>query len=297
MPALAGHVARRRHGDDTGERRRGGRVDAEDLGARVLREDERGVEQAVALEIVREGALPEDQRGHLEPVEPRADAAGARGRIDARAGGPRVERLAAPQPGEGLHGRDDARVSAAAAEVHVEAAGNLCACRRRVVREERVRVEREAGQAEAALPRGVRLEGEDDLRALLRGQPFEGEHVAPVDRHRRLVARRAGVAVHDGDARAALSLRLATVLHGRQTEPGSQGVEEVLAFSHDNADRLAIEGEARLGHGARRCKTSATDLRARSGCFAPERPESDAAFAPQRRRLERPRACVKGPSP
>ena len=239
VPPLAGHVGRRDDGAHSGERRGFRRVDAHHPGPRVRGEDERAVQEALALHVGHVGLLAEGL----------AESAVAGERLpDATVFEQRRHLAATPGFRHQLHGLDDLRVAGAAAEVPVDRAGDLVTARVRLPVEEVLGPERDPRDAEAALDaagRGERLR--DDL-ALTGGDALEGQHVAALGTSCLVGAGDERAPVDERQAAAALPLGLAAVLDRGDPAAFPQRVEERLSGRGLDRDGPAVEGEADLSH-------------------------------------------------
>ncbi len=130
VPALARHVGRGHHGDDSGMRLRLRGVDAADERAGVRRQHEGAVQQAGPVEVVHVRPLAERRAHRVVARQPRADAA-----VLLRLG----NRLAPTAAGHPLDRIDDLLVARAAAEMDVDSARDLVARRAGVAIEQVLR--------------------------------------------------------------------------------------------------------------------------------------------------------------
>ena len=134
----------------------------------------------------------------------------------------------------------------------VDGAGDLAARRRRVLAQQVVRAQRDAGDAEAALQPGRGDEAARHEPLLLGADPLQCRDLVPGDGRG---LRRAGDLrrpVDEHEAAAALPLRLATVLDRADAAAHPQGLQEGLARPRLDGHRRAIEGEQHIDRGCRR---------------------------------------------
>ena len=198
-------------------------VDPFDHRPRMLREPHGPVEHVLHRHVVDERLLAERELEGFVLRRPGADP-------------PRVVEAwnrAARKDASGLLDRvDDLHVAGATAEVAGESLGDLVARGGRVLLEEVLRFDDDAGRAESTLGCPGCCERKGERLSIVVGQTLEGDDLLAGEARRGGRARHPCLAVDDDRARSAVTLRLAAVLGGQEAEPVTQRVQESLVVAH-----------------------------------------------------------------
>jgi hypothetical protein len=235
-PQLTGHVGGGQDAYDTRYCCSGGRVDADDVGAGVRGEVQRGVDHAVDAQVVDVVLLPHRE---VEPLIPRAAGADATERDGLR-------RLAL---GQELDRVEDLDVTGAAAQVRAEVPGRGGSVEARpLLLEERRGAHQDPGCAESALQGAGGGERGGHAAALALVDPFERRDLGAFHPFQREVAAHDRLPVDQDRAAPTLTGRRTAVLRRQHAQLLAQCGEEMRVLVGDT-HRCAVEDE--LGHETR----------------------------------------------
>ena len=227
-------------GDDADNARLPGglrRVDAQDAGARVRREEEAASQHAVHAEVVDERAIAKRQAPGVLAGQTAAERPAVVGLR---------QRLARERPRRGLDGVDDLHVAGAAADVVVQRFGDLAARRRRVRVDQALRGHHDPGGTKAALEAARHREGVGEDVPCPGIEALQGDDVSPGGRAGGHDAGRQRPAIDQHGAAAARTLGRAAVLGRDEARLVAKHLHQRHAVLERRRERRAVEREVDL---------------------------------------------------